>query len=76
MTPAMCAGGERRGGAPIRIGAPPLAVWFSLAGGHRGGGQALTLHSPLTIVAAAEALVALLIEITFIATFTQRFFAR
>jgi hypothetical protein len=60
----------------MRIGAPVLAVWFSLAGGQRRAGQALTLHSPMTIVATAEALVALLIEITFIATYTQRFFAR
>jgi hypothetical protein len=47
----------------MRIGAPSLAVWFSLAGGRRRVGQALTLHSPLTITAAAKALVALLIEI-------------
>jgi hypothetical protein len=64
----------------MRIGAPLLAVWFSLAGGQRRAGQALTLHSPLTIGAAAKALVALLIEITFIVTFivtfTQHFFAR
>ncbi len=36
----------------------------------------LGLGSPITLVAAAEAVIGLLIEITFIATFTQRFFAR
>ena len=33
-----------------------------------------TLHSPLVILAAAEAVVGLFIEMSFIATFTQRFF--
>lgn len=36
----------------------------------------LALGDPLAILAAIEAIVGLLIEITFIATFTQRFFAR
>jgi hypothetical protein len=36
----------------------------------------LALNDPIAIVAAAEAIIGLLIEITFIATFTQRFFAR
>ncbi len=39
-------------------------------------GENVSLHSPLTIAAAVEAIIGLLIEITFIATFTQRFFAR
>jgi hypothetical protein len=38
--------------------------------------SALTLGDPIAILAAAEAVIGLLIEITFIATFTQRFFAR
>ncbi|HUY79218.1 MAG TPA: pentapeptide repeat-containing protein [Ktedonobacterales bacterium] len=37
-------------------------------------GHSLTLDDPLTVLAAAEAVVGLLIEISFIATFTQRFF--
>lgn len=36
----------------------------------------LSLGDPLAILAAGEAIMGLLIEITFIATFTQRFFAR
>lgn len=62
---------------------PPLgpldALIFSLTSFHGRGfspGAAVTLHSPLTILAAIEAVVGLLIEIIFIATFTQRFFAR
>jgi hypothetical protein len=38
--------------------------------------SALTLGDPVAILAAGEAIIGLLIEITFIATFTQRFFAR
>ena len=34
------------------------------------------LHNPLVVRAAIEAVVGLLIEISFIATFTQRFFGR
>jgi len=34
------------------------------------------LHNPLVMLAAAEAIVGLLIEISFIATFTQRFFGK
>jgi hypothetical protein len=62
--------------------APPLgpldALIFSLTSFHGRGfspGATVTLHSAITIVAAAEAVVGLLIEIIFIATFTQRFFA-
>jgi Pentapeptide repeats (8 copies) len=58
---------------------PPLspldAVIFSITSFHGRGftpGELITLHNPLTILAAGEAV----IEITFIATFTQRFFAR
>ena len=35
-----------------------------------------SLGDPVVIIAAVEAIIGLLIEITFIATFTQRFFAR
>jgi hypothetical protein len=38
--------------------------------------SALTLGDPIAILAAVEAIIGLLIEITFIATFTQRYFAR
>jgi hypothetical protein len=36
----------------------------------------LSLGDPIAVLAAGEAIIGLLIEITFIATFTQRFFAR
>ncbi len=62
---------------------PPLglhdAIVFSIASFHGRGfvpGEMVTLHDPLTTLAAGEAIIGLLIEITFIATFTQRFFAR
>jgi hypothetical protein len=38
--------------------------------------SSLSLGDPIVIISAAEAIIGLLIEITFIATFTQRFFAR
>jgi uncharacterized protein YjbI with pentapeptide repeats len=41
-----------------------------------GLGSANTLHNPLVVIAAFEAVVGLVIEISFIATFTQRFFGR
>ncbi len=58
---------------------PLDAVVFSITSFHGRGfnpGETVTLHNPLTILAAIEAIVGLLIEISFIATFTQRFFAR
>jgi hypothetical protein len=58
---------------------PLDALVFSVTSFHGRGfspGETLTLHNPLSILAAAEAMLGLLIEITFIATFTQRFFAR
>ncbi|HEX8995193.1 MAG TPA: pentapeptide repeat-containing protein [Ktedonobacterales bacterium] len=62
---------------------PPLgpldAVVFSVTSFHGRGfspGEVVSLHNPLTVLAAMEAVLGLLIEITFIATFTQRFFAR
>lgn len=39
-------------------------------------GSEYSLHNPLVIMTAFEAVVGLLIEISFIATFTQRFFGR
>jgi hypothetical protein len=35
-----------------------------------------SLHDPLILLAAVEAVVGLVIEISFIATFTQRFFGK
>jgi hypothetical protein len=37
-------------------------------------GENVLLNDPLTVIAAIEAIIGLLIEITFIATFTQRYF--
>ncbi len=59
----------------------PDAFVFSLASFHGRGffpglGVSASLHSPLVVLAAIEAVVGLLIEISFIATFTQRFFGR
>lgn len=58
---------------------PVDAVIFSITSFHGRGfspGEFVALHNPLTIAAATEAIIGLLIEITFIATFTQRFFAK
>jgi hypothetical protein len=58
---------------------PVDALIFSVTSFHGRGfapGEVVSLHNPLTILAACEAVLGLLIEITFIATFTQRFFAR
>jgi hypothetical protein len=58
---------------------PLDALVFSITSFHGRGfspGEMLTLHNPLSILAAIEAIIGLLIEITLIATFTQRFFAR
>lgn len=59
----------------------PDAFVFSLTSFHGRGffpglGSQNSLHNPLVILAAFEAIVGLLIEISFIATFTQRFFGR
>jgi uncharacterized protein YjbI with pentapeptide repeats len=60
---------------------PVGAVVFSLTSFHGRGffpggspGHSLTLDDPVTVIAALEAVFGLLIEISFIATFTQRFF--
>ncbi|MFI5274977.1 MAG: pentapeptide repeat-containing protein, partial [Ktedonobacterales bacterium] len=62
---------------------PPLGLLgsmvFSITSFHGRGfapGENVLITNPLTIIAAVEAIIGLLIEITFIATFTQRFFAR
>ena len=60
---------------------PPDAFVYSLTSFHgRGFFPGLetkpSLHDPLVMLAAIEAVVGLLIEISFIATFTQRFFGK
>ncbi len=54
------------------------AVVLSISSFHGRGlfPTGLSLGDPVAILAAVEAIIGLLIEITFIATFTQRFFAR
>jgi uncharacterized protein YjbI with pentapeptide repeats len=59
----------------------PDAFVFSLTSFHGRGffpglGSASTLHNPLVVIAAFEAVIGLVIEISFIATFTQRFFGK
>jgi hypothetical protein len=61
------------------INSPVSALVFSVTSFHGRGffpGGGLALDDPITILAAIEATMGLFIEITFIATFTQRFFAR
>jgi uncharacterized protein YjbI with pentapeptide repeats len=58
---------------------PLGAAVFSITSFHGRGfapGESVLPSNPLTVIAAGEAIIGLLIEITFIATFTQRFFAR
>jgi hypothetical protein len=55
------------------------ALVFSVTSFHGRGffpGGGLALDDPITILAALEAIIGMFNEITFIATFTQRFFAR
>ncbi|HEV7130006.1 MAG TPA: hypothetical protein VGN32_21435 [Ktedonobacterales bacterium] len=69
-----------------QVGQPlsPLgALVFSVTSFHGRGffpapssGNPVTLDNPLVVLAAAEAFTGLIIELSFIATFTQRFFAR
>lgn len=59
----------------------PDACVLSLTSFHGRGffpglGTTPSLHNPLVVVAALEAVIGLFIEISFIATFTQRFFGR
>jgi hypothetical protein len=62
---------------------PLGALVFSITSFHGRGffpggspGHSVTLDDPMTVLAAAEAVVGLIVEISFIATFTNRFFAR
>ncbi len=57
---------------------PLGALVFSVTSFHGRGffPGGLTLDDPLTVLAAAEAILGLLIELSFIATFTQRFFGK
>jgi hypothetical protein len=60
---------------------PPDAFVFSIMSFHGRGffpslSSETNLHNPLVMLAAVEAIVGLLIEISFIATFTQRFFGK
>lgn len=58
----------------------PLGAFvFSMTSFHGRGffpGNHITLDNPLIVISALEALVGLIIEVTFIATLTQRFFNR
>jgi hypothetical protein len=58
----------------------PLGAFvFSMTSFHGRGffpGNNILLDDPLTVLAALEALVGLIVEVTFIATLTQRFFTR
>jgi uncharacterized protein YjbI with pentapeptide repeats len=65
-----------RVGLPISYGD---AIVFSMTSFHGRGfspGENIGLSNPLTVFAAIEAFVGLLIEVTFIATLTQRLFAK
>lgn len=60
---------------------PPDAFVFSIMSFHGRGffpslSQETNLHNPLVMLAALEAIIGLLIEISFITTFTQRFLGR
>ncbi len=60
---------------------PPDAFVFSIMSFHGRGffpslSSETNLHNPLVMLAATEAIIGLLIEISFIATFTQRFFGK
>jgi uncharacterized protein YjbI with pentapeptide repeats len=59
----------------------PDALVYSLTSFHGRGffpglGSETTLHNPLVVLAAGEAVIGLFIEISFIATFTQRYFGK
>jgi hypothetical protein len=64
-------------GAPLNL-TPQEALFTSIISFHGRGffPTSFSLADPITPLVAAEAICGLLIEITFIATFTQRFFAR
>jgi hypothetical protein len=67
-------------GSMVRLSLSPVeAVVFSMTSFHGRGfspAENVGLSNPLTILAAIEALVGLIIEVTLIATLTQRFFRR
>jgi hypothetical protein len=66
------------GGADA-VTSPLSALVFSVTSFHGRGffpGEGLALDDPITVLAALEAILGLFIEITFIATFTQRFFGK
>jgi uncharacterized protein YjbI with pentapeptide repeats len=64
-------------GAPLRL-TPQEALFTSIISFHGRGffPTGFRLDNPITPLVAAEAICGLLIEITFIATFTQRFFGK
>ena len=63
-------------GAHDAISSPLAALIFSITSFHGRGffPGPLSLDDPVTVLAAGEAVIGLFIEISFIATFTQRFF--
>lgn len=67
-------------GATSGVTLSPLdAAIFSMLSFHGRGfvlAPSITLHSPITILAAVEALVGLIVEVGLIATLTQRFFGK
>lgn len=67
-------------GPTVHVSLTPLEVIvFSMTSFHGRGfspGQSITLSNPLTVLAALEAFVGLTIEVTFIATLTQRLFGK
>ncbi len=67
-------------GPAVHLPLTPLeAIVFSMTSFHGRGfspGQTITLSNPLTVLAALEAFVGLTIEVTFIATLTQRLFGK
>ncbi len=67
-------------GANVGVSLSPLeAIVFSMTSFHGRGfspGQNITLGNPLAVLAALEAFVGLTIEVTFIATLTQRLFGK
>jgi uncharacterized protein YjbI with pentapeptide repeats len=65
-------------GAGSALSSPVAALVFSITSFHGRGffPGGLPLDSSVTVLAATEAIVGLIIEVSFIATFTQRFFAR
>jgi hypothetical protein len=67
-------------GHKVGPGLSPLSsVVFSMTSFHGRGffpGSSITLDDPLTVLAALEAFIGLLIEVTFIATLTQRLFGK